>query len=25
MQALLVVPPQHDDDDFERYRGMAEK
>ena len=25
MQALLVVPPQHDEDDFERYRGMTEK
>jgi transitional endoplasmic reticulum ATPase len=25
MQALLVVKAQHDEDDFERYRSMAEK
>lgn len=25
MQALMVVKAQHDEDDFERYRGMAEK
>jgi len=25
MQAALTVKPQHDEDDFERYRRMAEE